>query len=110
MKRPDTICVICSKIKKEDCDRCKKETFQGFDRSNQSFYNSTKWRKYSKDIRRKEPLCRMCVGEGKTVLATMVDHIIPILAGGDKWVRNNLQPLCKKCHAKKSALDRRNKK
>ena len=52
----------------------------------------------------------MCIEDGKTVIATMVDHIIPILKGGDKWDRNNLQPLCAKCHAKKSALDRKNNK
>lgn len=110
MKKPKSICVICRKIKIEGCDRCKKETFQGFDRSNQSFYNSTKWRKYSHDIRRKHPLCKMCLKEGKTIIATMVDHIIPILQGGDKWNRDNLQPLCNSCHAKKSATDKQNNK
>ena len=107
MIKPKSICVICHKIKKDDCDRCKKESFQGFDKSNQSFYNSTRWRKYSHDIRRKHPLCVHCKEEGNITIATMVDHIKPILQGGSKWDRSNLQPLCAKCHAKKSATDKK---
>ena len=109
MKKPNSICVKCGKIKGLSCKCPEPESFQGFDKTNQSFYNSTKWRKYSHDIRRKEPLCTHCKENGKTVLATMVDHIKPILQGGDKWLRSNLQPLCSKCHAKKSASDKSNK-
>jgi len=110
LKKPNSICVNCSKIKGVSCICPEPETFKGFDRTNQSFYNSSKWRKYSKDIRRRNPLCEHCKEKGLTVLATMVDHITPILQGGDKWDRNNLQPLCHKCHSSKSAKDRRDKK
>jgi|TARA_Y100000310_G_scaffold328330_1_gene396307 5-methylcytosine-specific restriction endonuclease McrA len=110
MKKPKSICSKCRKIKGVSCICPEKESFQGFDRTNQSFYNSTKWRKYSHDIRRKEPLCRMCKEEGKTVLATMVDHIQSINNGGSKWDRANLQPLCHKHHSSKSTKDRKNSK
>ena len=35
--------------------------------------------------------------------ATVVDHIIPIADGGHEWDRQNLQPLCAPCHAKKDS-------
>lgn len=50
---------------------------------------------------KQEPVCRMC----KDALATMVDHILPIRDGGDRLAYSNLQPLCVKCHARKTADD-----
>lgn len=46
---------------------------------------------------RQEPLCRLCLSVGRTVPATVVDHILPITDGGTN-ATENLQPLCKRCH------------
>jgi len=54
-----------------------------------------------------EPLCRMCMKEGKITAAQMVDHIKPRSKGGADFERSNLQPLCNKCHAKKTAKGER---
>ena len=61
------------------------------------------WAKVSKYVRTNEPVCRHC----KNVLATMVDHIVPLKQGGDRLALDNLQPLCNSCHAIKTAKDKR---
>lgn len=37
-----------------------------------------------------------------------IDHIIPIEQGGAELDNDNLEATCKRCHAKKSAGERRN--
>lgn len=59
------------------------------------------WEKVRNVVLKQEPVCRMC----KDALATMVDHILPIRDGGDRLAYSNLQPLCVKCHARKTADD-----
>jgi len=63
-----------------------------------------KWHKTSRAARAIEPLCRLCAASGRTVPAVCVDHIIPLMDGG-KSTADNLQPLCKACHARKTAAD-----
>lgn len=55
-----------------------------------------KWRKSRARFLSVHPVCVVCGGE-----ATEVDHIIPLSAGGDDDWRN-LQPLCKRCHSRKT--------
>jgi 5-methylcytosine-specific restriction protein A len=98
-----TICGKCHKIKRDDCDKCKKKPFEGISHENQSFYNSTRWRKYSLALRRENPLCEECLRQGKTTKSEVVDHIKPISKGGDKWDIDNLRCLCHICHNKKTA-------
>jgi 5-methylcytosine-specific restriction protein A len=52
----------------------------------------------------KNPWCVECSLNGKSVLATVVDHIRP--HRGDRrlfWDRANWQGLCKRCHDAKTA-------
>ena len=45
-------------------------------------------------------LCRMCSAEGVTVLATVVDHIVPHRGDQDLfWSEANWQPLCAAHHS-----------
>ncbi|KQZ00890.1 hypothetical protein ASD45_08485 [Pseudolabrys sp. Root1462] len=59
-----------------------------------------RWDKARATYLRSHPLCRMCEGQGLTVAATVVDHIIP--HKGDQklfWdIEGNWQPLCKFHH------------
>lgn len=55
-------------------------------------------------IFRGEPLCRQCFAEGRTTLASEIDHIIPLEAGGSND-RGNLQPLCPECHKLKTGAE-----
>ncbi len=76
------------------------------ERSNQKFYNSTKWRKKSKSHREKNPFCQMeCKEKGIVTAATMTDHIIPINEGGDPFADENLQSGCERCHNRKSGRE-----
>lgn len=53
---------------------------------------------------RAEPLCRHCAERGKTVVATVVDHIIPLGDGGTD-VDSNTQSLCDICHLIKTSAE-----
>jgi 5-methylcytosine-specific restriction protein A len=40
----------------------------------------------------------------------IIDHIKPILDGGDEWDRDNLQGLCESCHNRKTAIETNKRK
>jgi 5-methylcytosine-specific restriction protein A len=62
------------------------------------------WDRLRKAFIKAEPLCRSCAAKGRTHPADEVDHIIPKANGGtDEW--DNLQPLCRECHAEKSSAE-----
>lgn len=52
------------------------------------------------------PLCVMCEAKGLTVLATEVDHRVPLFKGGSEDAEN-LQGLCHACHVEKTTADKR---
>lgn len=106
MIKAKKICAKCRKIKELSCKCPKPKPFEGM-QQNYSFYNSKKWRKYAHSIRAEEPLCIICLQEGRTTPSQMVDHIHPISKGGSKWERSNLQALCHKCHNKKTAKSKK---
>lgn len=65
------------------------------------FYSSQRWRKTSERHRRDEPLCRQCRTEGRYIIGTLTDHIVPISHGCDPYDEANHQTLCDKCHNRK---------
>lgn len=56
-------------------------------------------------VRAEEPLCRLCLKQGRTSATTIVDHIKPLAWGGSDE-RSNKQGLCKPCHDEKSKAER----
>lgn len=69
----------------------------------QSFYRSKAWRDIREYVLATEPLCRKCKVEGYDVPAKVVDHIIDIVDDFEKALDiDNLQPLCKSCHDRKT--------
>ena len=50
------------------------------------------------------PLCAECERQGRTTLAQVLDHIIPLWAGGQESAANR-QGLCTPCHDAKSAVE-----
>ena len=64
---------------------------------------TSKWRKLSKLYLKEHPLCLECHRQGKLMVATVVDHVIPH-RGDEKlmWDNCNWQALCKRCHDKKT--------
>ena len=64
-------------------------------------YSSAHWQRLRRLVLGREPLCRICMADGRVVEATVVDHITPLADGGTNDV-TNLQPLCKPCHDRKT--------
>ena len=69
-----------------------------------------RWEKVRAMHLRAEPLCRICAAQGRVTVATLVDHVQPIADGGERLDDDNLQSLCARCHAKKTAEDVRKRK
>lgn len=65
-----------------------------------------RWHKIRNIVLAGSPLCAHCHARGLVRLADMVDHVLPLAAGGSH-AQGNLQPLCDRCHARKTADDRR---
>lgn len=49
-----------------------------------------------------EPLCVLCIEQGRLVIANTLDHITPIIEGGAELDASNVQWLCPVCHNTKS--------
>jgi 5-methylcytosine-specific restriction endonuclease McrA len=71
-----------------------------------SRYDTAAWQRVRAAHKAKHPLCACCKAQGRTVAATVVDHITPVRLGGDFWDTNNHQSLCTPCHQAKSASER----
>lgn len=65
------------------------------------------WHRLRAAVLSAEPRCVRCLDLGRVRLATEVDHIIPLSRGGERLDPENLQPLCRSCHVRKTAEDRR---
>lgn len=73
--------------------------------SDQSFYQSTTWRKARIGYIIGQPLCEVSAAAGLVVPAEVVDHIIPISVGGSKLDPRNFMSLSKAIHDYKSSLE-----
>jgi 5-methylcytosine-specific restriction protein A len=51
-----------------------------------------------------QPLCVLCVAKGRTTLATIRDHIVPLAEGGMDD-NTNVQAICKDCSDAKTAKE-----
>jgi 5-methylcytosine-specific restriction protein A len=77
------------------------------EKDNSDFYNSWPWRMFAKRYKEKNPLCVECDKIELVVPVYVVDHIIPINAGGERLSDDNVQSLCESCHNRKSANESR---
>lgn len=76
------------------------EKSQGVRNNDRSFYNTPEWRRTRAQFLTSNQYCVKCGAK-----AEMVDHKQRILDGGDKHNWNNLQAMCNRCHASKSARE-----
>jgi 5-methylcytosine-specific restriction enzyme A len=67
-------------------------------------YNTKRWRARRAKQLREHPLCAMCKAKGRTVLATVGDHVIPHRGDHDLFWYGELQSLCAPCHAHKTSV------
>ena len=61
-------------------------------------YCTTMWRKRAKHQLRSQPLCEMCLKDGRINAATIADHIEPHKGDQQKFFFGELQSLCKLHH------------
>lgn len=69
-------------------------------------YRSKRWRMLARRVKFEQPLCPGLPGEECGAIATEVDHIVAMAAGGQPFARANLQALCASCHARKTRAER----
>lgn len=60
------------------------------------------WRRFRAQVLREEPICRFHDHAAHrhecSLEATVVDHIVPIAAGGARLERANVRPVCRRAH------------
>ena len=66
------------------------------------FYQRKEWKAVRELQLAQFPLCRECKAAGLLIMATVVDHIIPIAQGGAPLDLNNCQSMCVKHHNAKT--------
>jgi 5-methylcytosine-specific restriction protein A len=94
-ERPPVHRVRCSP--RPDAGRRPTAVVRGYDR---------RWQAARLSYLADHPLCVVCLGGGRTEAATVVDHIVPHRGDvGLFWDRANWQPLCKRCHDRKTATE-----
>lgn len=93
------------------CDEHRAQVQRRYDRergSSAARGYGARWQKLRAMVLRRHPLCADPFGvhaeRGEAVVATEVDHIVPLSRGGTNAM-DNLQPLCKSCHSRKTALE-----
>jgi 5-methylcytosine-specific restriction protein A len=65
------------------------------------------WRKFASWWLTQEPLCRICKQRGVVSAGALVDHIVPLRAGGKRLSKHNVQTMCRSCHKIKTDEDLR---
>ena len=69
-------------------------------------YNTAKWQRYRKQKLQAHPLCEVCLQHGQIEVATVVDHRIPISAGGEPFPPlEGLASLCEGHHNGKTRAE-----
>ena len=72
--------------------------------------SSARWQHLRASVLAEQPLCVHCLQCKRTRVAREVDHVVGAREAPDLiFDRSNLQPLCRQCHARKSARERQAK-
>lgn len=69
--------------------------------------STSRYRRARRTFLAANPWCRECERHGLSTPAAELDHVVPAVVAPDRfWDRTNWQPLCRPCHAAKSATER----
>ena len=83
-----------------------KESRERYDKKRLPFRQrgySARWDRVAKNHLHFNPLCVMCADMGRTVGATVVDHVVPHKEDAAKMWGGDLQGLCASHHSQKTA-------
>jgi 5-methylcytosine-specific restriction enzyme A len=88
------------------CPSCRQAFEARRDSAAQRGYCSARWRKLRDYKLSLDPLCSVCLTQGKTTIATDVDHLRRHAGPHDPlfWDLSNVDSKCKSCHSRKTAL------
>lgn len=68
-------------------------------------YNTQRWQRLRLAKLREHPLCQSCLERGIVEVATVVDHVVAITAGGDAYPAfDGLRSLCAPCHNRRTRV------
>jgi 5-methylcytosine-specific restriction protein A len=74
-------------------------------------YGTSTWQRLRRLKLSTSPGCETCKRRGRLVYASVVDHIVPINAGGPAFPSlDGLQALCVQCHNSKTSREQRGEK
>src|SRR5262245_6707807 len=76
------------------CPACKAKKHREFQDTRAAQPYDSRWRRVAKAFRQRNPLCAMCAEKGIVREGNLVDHIVPVSAGGAMWDESNWQTLC----------------
>lgn len=63
----------------------------------------SEWTKFRTWFLSNNPLCAMCMKEGRITQANEIHHIVPLAEGGARLDEKNCMALCHSCHSKITA-------
>ena len=87
------------------CDAHRPRSRSVEDAAQNSRWYDRRWQRLRRQFLAEFPLCAHCDHAGHVREANVVDHIVPLRNGGARLDRANLQPLCTRHHAIKTAAD-----
>ena len=114
MPRPQTPCRFprCAKttIRKSGyCLTHEKQTSKSYEATRETAVQrgyTGRWNRARKAYLNGNPLCVLCLSEGRTTGANVVDHIKPHKGDQDLfWDEDNWQAVCDLCHRQKSVRE-----
>lgn len=74
------------------------------------YHNSSTWKHLRRAKLSVQPLCEVCIRREVVEPAKVVDHIIPVSAGGEKFPPlDGLMSMCQACHNHKTNAERSGK-
>jgi|SRR6516162_612220 5-methylcytosine-specific restriction endonuclease McrA len=62
------------------------------------WYGHSSWRRRRRLQLQQYPLCAICLAQGRSVTATVVDHVTPHKGDWNSFKLGRLQSLCASCH------------
>ena len=75
-------------------------------RERAALYATPRWAAIRRAVLQERPFCAACLANGRYTPAEVVDHIAPHKGDARLFFdRDNLQPLCKICHDRKTASE-----